>query len=237
MTLLADLRARHARMTRRERAIVAIAGALGILLIGYVLAVEPALKRRALLERQIMSQRAERDAIRAALAPGVRDPDVAMRTQLEALEAQLRTTDRDFGQIQNGLVQPQHMGALLQSLLTEHRGLKLLGLRTLPVVAAGDPSGEARKTTAAPAANAASANATSANAASASADDAWLFRHGVEIRVQGTYADMTAYLQAIESLPRRVHWGALEIDARRYPASVMTVTIYTVSLERSWWVL
>jgi MSHA biogenesis protein MshJ len=225
------LRTRHARLSRRERAIVAVATLVAVVLLGYALLVEPPLKRRALLERQIASQRTERDALSVALMPGSRDPNAALRAQLGTLQGQLRTTDREFGAIQNGLVQPQHMGALLQSLLTEHRGLQLLGLRTLPVSAAGDLSSDGRKAGAAP------ERAASASAATSPPEDAWLFRHGVEIRVQGTYADMTAYLQAIENLPRRVHWGSLEIDARRYPASVMTVTIYTLSLDRSWWVL
>ena len=36
---------------------------------------------------------------------------------------------------------------------------------------------------------------------------------------------------------RRVRWGDVEIDARSYPASTMTITLFTVSLERTWWVL
>ena len=66
-------------------------------------------------------------------------------------------------------------------------------------------------------------------------DTAWLYRHGVEITVQGNYADMLAYLESLERLPRRVYWGALKIDAQKWPASQMTVTVYTISLEKTWW--
>jgi MSHA biogenesis protein MshJ len=87
-----------------------------------------------------------------------------------------------------------------------------------------------------PVASAPGASAATAGKAGGE-DEHWLYRHGVEIKLQGSYADMVGYLRAIENLPRRVHWGALAIDARRYPASVLTVTLYTVSSERSWWVL
>ena len=241
MSRLAALRTRYTAFTRRERGIVAAALLVAIVFLGYSFAIEPALKKRAMLEHRIAGERVETAALVAALAPGGRDPNAELRSQLAVLQGQLKATDREFAQIQNGLVQPQHMGALLRSLLTEHRGLKLLGLRTLPVAVEGESPGEARKV--AMAAQAASAPAgtspaqATTTASAGTADEAWLFRHGVEIKVQGTYADMTAYLQAIENLPRKVHWGGLEIDARHYPASVMTVTIYTVSLERSWWVL
>ena len=43
------------------------------------------------------------------------------------------------------------------------------------------------------------------------------------------------YLSALEHLPRRVYWGELKIDAQRWPASTMTVTVYTISLEKTWW--
>ncbi len=231
MSALATLRARFSRQSQRERGLIAAAAIVLILLPGYALFIDPPLKKRVMLERQIVGQQAERETLRQAMAGNNRDPNTALRTQLETLQAQLRATDREFGEIQNGLVRPQHMGALLQSLLSEHRGLQLLGLRTLPVAGAADPASERRKGEGSVAVSAA------ASAASAVADDAWLFRHGVEIRVQGSYADLTAYLQDIESLPRRVYWGAVQIDAGHYPANVMTVTIYTLSLEKSWWVL
>ena len=114
--------------------------------------------------------------------------------------------------MQNGLVQPQQMGALLQSLLAEQRGLRLLGLRSLPVTALADRP-PARKATADKGAGGDKAGARRP----AARDDAWLYRHTVEVEVQGSYADMLAYLRAIEGLPRRVRWGDVEIDARSLP--------------------
>jgi MSHA biogenesis protein MshJ len=221
---IAAVRARYERLTRRERGLAIAAATTLILGLGHLLLVDPVAKRRAALERQITTQQAERDALRVSMAGGAHDRNTALRSQLDTLRTQLRATDREFDAIRNGLVQPQHMGALLQSLLTEHRGLQLLGLRSLRVTPVGAPAAIEAKPVGAP-------------PAASTTNDAWLFRHGVEIRVQGSYADMVGYLQALENLPRRVHWGDLEIDARRHPVNVMTVTIYTVSLEKSWWVL
>jgi MSHA biogenesis protein MshJ len=228
------LLARYARLSRRERALTLAAALALVVGLGHLLLVEPVLGEQRRTARRVEEQRAELLALRQARATPQADRNAALRSQLGELQAQLRATDRAFDELKNGLVQPQHMGALLQSLLGEHRGLQLIALRSLPVAAIGEPG--AKKAGASGEVASVAAPAKTGSAANAD-DEPWLYRHGVEIKVQGSYADMTLYLQALEHLPRRVHWGALEIDARRYPASVLTVTLYTVSPEKSWWVL
>lgn len=224
-------------LPRRERALVAGATIVCVLGAADLLLLEPALKDRARLQRQIKDQNLALTALDASGGAKNHDPDAAARAQLAAVSAQLRAADREFQSMQNGLVQAQHMGSLLQSLLAEQHGLRLLSLRSLPVSAIGDdasrpkmPGGKG------PSGSNASVDRPAAAAVSVNGDP-WLYRHGVEVRVQGGYADMLAYLRAIESLPRRVRWGDVEIDAKTYPSSTMTITLYTVSLEKTWWVL
>jgi MSHA biogenesis protein MshJ len=230
---LVALRGRWLALPRRERALLVGAAIVAVLGAGDLLLLEPALKDRARLLRQIGDEKAARDALEASAGAAARDPDAGARAQLETLRTQLRATEREFQSMQNGLVQPQQMGALLQSLLAEQHGLRLLGLRSLPVSALGDPAGAPKK----PIADKGAGGDKPATTTTARGDDAWLYRHTVEVRVQGSYADMLAYLRAIEGLPRRVRWGDVEIDARTYPASTMTITLFTVSLEKTWWVL
>jgi MSHA biogenesis protein MshJ len=237
---LQTLRARYQSLSRRERLLAIGAGLVLTLGIGDVALIEPALRERSLLTRQLASHQTERNELARALNVKPADRNAGQRAQLAALEAELRDADRDFADIRNGLVQPQHMGSLLQSLLTEHRGLKLIGLKSLPVTPVSGAAAEgSRKAAASNDATSAATVRTTSNSAAANpaADETWLFRHGVQITVQGRYADMRSYLQALEDLPRRVHWGDVSIDARRHAESTMTVTLYTVSLEKSWWVL
>ena len=64
-----------------------------------------------------------------------------------------------------------------------------------------------------------------------------LYRHGVEIRVEGSYADLTAYLAELEHLPQRMLWDRVAVDGEHYPKIVMTVMVYTLSLDKSWLVV
>ncbi len=224
--LWARTRQRYLALARRERALILAAALVLIVGLGLLLFVEPALKQRSLWQRQITQQRAELSALQpqvAALQQRQRHPDAATRAQLEALRQQMQLTDGEFDQLQRALVPPQEMGRLLEGLLRQHRGLQLIGLRSVPV---------------SPVSELIAAPAPASPASQAAGKDAardWLYRHGVEITVQGSYADMQAYLGALERLPRRVYWGELAIDAEHWPATVMKVTVYTISLEPTWW--
>lgn len=61
-----------------------------------------------------------------------------------------------------------------------------------------------------------------------------LYRHGVQLVVEGGYQDMVDYLQALEHMPTRLFWGGASLDAQKYPKARLTLTLYTLSLDQKW---
>jgi MSHA biogenesis protein MshJ len=61
-----------------------------------------------------------------------------------------------------------------------------------------------------------------------------IYRHGVEIVVEGSYLDMVGFMNALESLPTQVFWGKASLDAREYPKSRLTLVLFTLSLDQRW---
>jgi len=225
----------------RERALL-IGGSVALLLVaGWLLWIEPALLQHKRLQREMAQHTTELQSLQPRLETlrALRqDPDRARKAQAELLRGQLARLDADFAQFQDTLAAPRDMGRLVGALLKQHGGLQLLAWRSLPVAPLGDLVAAQRGVASAPASAAAAASAGSAaSAATAVTADSWLYLHGIEISVSGSYADMQSWLQQIERLPRHLYWGSLTVDARAWPASVMTVTLYTVSLERTWWAL
>lgn len=108
------------------------------------------------------------------------------------------------------------MNGLLESLLSRHAGLRLVSLKTLapqsvlPVVAVKE--GEAKP-------------------AERSFD---LFRHGVEIRLEGNYGQLQAYLTQLEKLQQKLLWGALSYRVIDYPRAEMSLVVYTLSPDKTW---
>lgn len=64
-----------------------------------------------------------------------------------------------------------------------------------------------------------------------------VFRHGVELTVTGTYAELFDYLAAMERLPTQLYWGKAELDVLNHPIAKLRLVVYTVSLDRAWLVV
>ena len=229
-----QLAQRYAAMPHRERVLLPAALCFAILMLGHLLLIEPARKQHVLLQQQLQVQTAELTVTQAQLdllRARVADPDAALKAQLATLRTQAHDTEAQFRQLQGSLVPPQEMTQWLSGLLQAQRGLHLVGLRSLAPTSVGEMV-EAQKRPPA----VASAPEAAASAAEAPGD-AWLYRHGVEITVRGSYQELLAFLQTLERMPRRVYWGELRLDASASPAIVMTLTVHTLSVEKTWWLI
>lgn len=61
-----------------------------------------------------------------------------------------------------------------------------------------------------------------------------LYRHGVEITVEGKYLDMVDFMSALEAMPTQLFWGKAKLDVDEFPKARLTLTLYTMSLEKKW---
>jgi MSHA biogenesis protein MshJ len=231
---LERLAGRFEALTRRERLIVARAIVGGILFLGGSGFVEPALTRERLVGQQVQQQRADIANLQAqivALQVQAEDPDHALHARLDEARRKLSSADTELRKAGQDMVPPQRMVSLLEEFVTRNRGLRLLSLSTLP------PEALIARMPAASAATPVPESGADAAKGAAAAAPLNVFRHGVEIRVEGSYADLTAYLAELEKLPQRVLWGRVAVDAENYPRIAMTVTVFTLSLDKSWLVV
>ena len=121
------------------------------------------------------------------------------------------------------------MNALLQDMLARNPRLQLVGLSTLPATPLVEKRAPAEKINAT-----ASAPKSQDKLVAATSN---VFKHGVQITLQGSYADLHDYLAALEKLPWRMLWSRASLSADDYPRLTLTVTIYTLSLDKAWLVI
>lgn len=217
--------ARYDTLQLRERWLIAIGVVGGIIVLGYSLFINPALKREQQAERTAIEQRAQLSSVQAQMAalqaPGM-NPDVAARAELEGLKRQLDDLASRLQVMERSLVPPQQMSAVLEEMIGTRNGLRLLSLKTLPTTSVLDAKAEAD-------------DKSAAKAPDKTGDQAMgLFRHGVEIRLEGSYQDLTAYLQRLEQSQMKLLWNSLSLSADKHPKLVLTLTVYTLSLDRAW---
>lgn len=219
------LAARIDRATLRQRIGLFLAGATAVLYVLYMLAFDPLLREQARLRAQVAQQRVAMAGVDAQITTLVdafaRDPDTASRQRLATARAETRRLGDSLASMQKGLVAPEQMAPLLQTILRANGRLQLVALATLPVTAVGAPPPSAGP--AAPAA-----------AAPAPAVTGLLYRHGVQVTVRGSYADMIDYMAALERLPTQLFWGQAQLAVEDYPRTQVTLTLYTLSLDRKW---
>ena len=226
-------------LTLRERAMVFVAATGAILFLLYTLAVEPMLTRQKVLLAQIKQQQnqvAGIDQEITAKAQGFNlDPDAQERARLQSTRAEIDRISAGLLAVQKGLVAPEKIAPLLENLLRGHGKLRLMALKTLPVTGMNETLAPAVQTapSAAPVAVAPAAANQPTQPAPPKAREL-LYRHGVEIVLQGSYLDMVTYMDALEALPVQLFWGKASLDAQEYPNSRLTLTLYTLSLDQKW---
>ncbi len=214
--------ARIDALSLRERLMVFGAAILVAVYLMFALFIEPAQKREKMLAAQALQQRNELQVLQQqvqVLGKRMADPDGASRTRREDLQVQITAIDDSLKSMQHSLVPAQRMNTLLQSMLARNPRLQLVSMRTLPL------STLVEKRAGTPEAAAADKQALS---------EGNVFKHGVELRVAGSYADLYDYLQRLEKLPARMFWSRATLSAGDYPKVTLTVTIYTLSLDKAW---
>jgi MSHA biogenesis protein MshJ len=219
------LAARIDVLTLRQRVGIFAACAAVVLYLVTMLAIDPLLREQARLRAQVSQQRAAMASIDTDITTLVdafaRDPDAANRQRLAKARDETRTLGDNLATMQKGLVAPEQIAPLLQSILRANGKLQLVSLATLPVTPVGGM----------PAAAPAAAGSAPAVALAA---PGLLYRHGVQVTVRGSYLDMVDYMAALESLPAQLFWGDATFSVEAYPRAHVTLTLYTLSLDNKW---
>lgn len=242
------LQARYQGLARRERGLVALATLLTPALLANTLWLEPHLQRTRALEGAISKQKLTIDETLGqlqSLQGQLRvDPDAPVRAQQQALQDELRRLDRELLQAGRALVRPQEMNALLEQLLFSQNGLRLLSLNTLPPAPLLTHSAAARKPEAVvdkaadkvleKVVDKAVDKAVGQVGDKVAAERFNLYRHGVEIRIEGRFVDLLAYLERLEASPQKLLWGGLSYRVLDYPKAEMRLTVYTLGAEQTW---
>ena len=216
------LQARYNAWSRRERLLVALALVLGPALMINVLWLEPQAVQRKALQTKVIGQETSINQMQAQVAALQaqlqQDPDAGKKAELAALageRSKLEQQIKDFGA---ALVPPEEMNQLLERLLARQPGLRLVSLKTLaPQSVLGGASDGEKK------------------AKDKSPERVFdLYRHGVELKIEGSYRELQAYVAQLEKLDKRLLWGGLNYRVKDYPRAEMTLTVYTLSPERTW---
>ena len=194
----------------RERLLILVTALVMIAALWHMLLMQP-------LQQRAAETRAELSALEDRITAANRNledqilqlagGDSEKRTRIASLRKRIDEINATLGNHAAELIDPAEMAQVLEGVLKEQSRLTLIRIRnTTPdsLVTNEEP------------------------------DAVTFYRHGLEIEVEGSYADCLEYLTAIESLPWRLYWQVLELDVIQYPRNRIRLEVGTLSLDEEW---
>ena len=208
-------------MSLRERAMMFAAAAFVLISAINASLLDPLLIRQKAMSAQVVQQQEKMKELQATmqnLQQSKRDDEHSpLRTRIALLRAQLLEHDSYLQSRRDRLVEPGKMAALLEQVLHNNDKLQLVELKSLPVGLLIEKP-------------AAAAGQEAVNDKSAQQ----IYKHGVQITVRGSYPELLRYLAALEKLPAQMFWGEVSLTVEKHPDSVMILTVYTLSMDKTW---
>ena len=171
-------------------------------------------KERKALEAEAARLNAEQQtlvgkmsALTAALAT---DPAIVKTNEINKLNASVKAVESQLAGLSQGLVGAEQLPKILEDVLLRTSRVKLLQVRTL------------------------SATEIELGAAKSNGNvsgGTGVFKHGVLIRVSGSYAQLIQLMTDIEALQWKFYWESLNYTVRQYPNAEIDIRVFTLSSE------
>lgn len=235
-----QLAARIDLMSLRERVILFGVISLAIIMLFNSLVIDPQFAKQKMLADKIKQEQQQISAIQQEIAQRVAgksvDPDADTKRRLAGAGQQLAQIDASLQAVQKNLVKPEKMTFLLEAILKRNLKLQLVSLKSLPatnVIEAAASSGFMGKVNAAMGAVTA-AVATAVSKPAEPVAGGGIYKHEVEIVLQGNYLDMLSYMRELENLPEQVYWSKGKMTVLEYPKASLSLNLFTLSLDKKW---
>ncbi|MGC2164778.1 MAG: type II secretion system protein GspM [Gallionella sp.] len=217
-------------MSLRERAMIFLAAAFVLVALINALLLDPLLAKQKALSAQVIQQQEKMKELQASIQSLIQarqqDEHSPLRARSDEIKQQLRALDDYFLTRSSRLVEPENMADLLKQVLGKNGSLQLVELKTLPASPLIDRP-QKPETTAQPLQQTSGAQAPST-------PQKQIFKHGVQISVRGGYLELLRYVGMLEKMPVQMFWGEASLSVDKYPYSVLTLTLYTLSLDKTW---
>ncbi len=215
------LAARIDDRNRRERLLLALTAAVVILVVWNGLIRAPLAERRAAavdsvarLQGEIASFEDSRAGIEEQIAALEEDSGTS---PVERVRRRLDALDEVLAERTARLISPDQMVRALRDVVNADAEVSLVRLRNAgatPVITEPEDDPDAGE---------------------ADGDGIpRVYRHDVELVVEGRYLALLAYLERLEGLEWQFQWEAITVETREYPVTRATVSLSTLSLAEDW---
>ncbi len=174
-------------------------------------------KQLVLQEQQIASeQKALEGRITELTLAMASDPAIARKNEITQLNQQIADVESRLSGLSQGLISAAQLPKALEDVLQKTSSITVQQVRTLPAA-------ELRL--------AAKVVPGADGTASVEEGGTGVYKHGMLIRVSGSYQQLLELMQEIEALPWRFYWESLDYQVTSYPDATIDIRVFTLSSE------
>jgi len=209
-----QLNEKHAALSLREKALILVSSIVIIVFLLANFVIEPQLKslgksRKATqsITNDIQETINGRLEIEQKIAS---DPSGQLQAQLDGFNDKERRVSQALALKNMSLITSGEMARQLQYLVAERKGLtveKLTSIPPQPILFSQVVEKDEQP-------------------------KPLLFRHGIEIQIEGRYFEVVNFLQRIEQQNEFLLWGDIEYMVSKYPNALVTFVVATVSPDK-----
>ena len=193
-------------LSLRERVLVALVGLSLIIAPCYFSVLDRNLIENEKLSFEIKNleddYKNKQDELLAWQSKVTQDPNEIMRRDIEKIEKDIALLDAVLNSETANLLDASEMTKALTNILRTEKNIQILSVKSV------QPEVLIKK------------------------DEAQLYKHGISMVVRGRYLDIMNYLSSLETLDKNFYWDSLELNVDKYPYSIVTIEIYTLSVNK-----
>lgn len=146
------------------------------------------------------------------------NPNVSRKREILSLETQLEKVDVDLQKLAVGLIAAERLPEVLHEVLLSINSLELTGMQTRPTKKLPLQTMQVN-------------SSTNGDVEGVEAEIVGIFKHSVEIAIEGDYFSVVEYLQRMEDLEWKVYWDFLDYKVDDWPKASVILEVFTLSTE------
>jgi len=216
---------KYIQLSVREQYLILVTGLVAAFFITFHVFIDPLLIANTNYDNEIKRLTKSNHTLKSSMVEVemalANDLNQATRTKIAQYQAKLAKVDAKLLTLTSELINPIQMRYALIDLLDLKKGVSLISFEQLgaePLLSLKPPNK--------------SADDLTLSSAQASKTELNLYRHGMKVKLSGSYFQLQAYLAQLEQLSWKFFWQDFNFTLKEYPTSEVEIIIYSLSTKK-----
>ncbi len=214
----------YLKLTVREQYLIFLSGLVAVFFIIFYLFIDAQMISNKKSSQQMIRLQSSNQTLKISViemqAALQRDPNEDTRNKIAQYETKLAKIDTKLLTLTSDLISPVQMRYALLDLLKLKKGVSLLSFELLgaqPLLDKPESSTADDKTSSAQGTNYSQVN---------------LYRHGIKLKLSGSYFDLRDYLLQLEKLSWKFFWQDFNFKLTEYPQNELEIEMYSLGTKK-----